>query len=195
MVSGGGGPDGFVASASLRLAFFDQFRIPETSSLPSRSNLTIPLLWDAPSTTTWRPAAPRPASVARLRNADASATRRPGALSVSPLNTATSALFRATVQLRPTSGWHRSGRPCSHPAGRTGAVHRPARVAGPGRQRRFVRYTAVAGVSVPARWKRPRRPFRGGGGGRHGLRRQGDIGAQPPAGERCAWTPPQGCRC
>ena len=53
-----------------------------------------------------------------------------------PLNTTTSALFRATVQLRP-SGWHRSGRPCSHPAGRTGAVHRPARVAGPGRQRRF----------------------------------------------------------
>ncbi|MDE0528758.1 MAG: hypothetical protein OXH85_08715 [Truepera sp.] len=33
-----------------------------------------------------------------------------------------------------------------HTAGRTGAVHRPARVAGPGRQRRFVRYTAAAGV-------------------------------------------------
>ena len=115
-------------------------------------------------------------------------------LSVYPLNTTTSALFRATVQLRP-SGWHRSGRPCSHPAGRTGAVHRPARVAGPGRRRRFVRYAATAGVSIPARWRRPRRLFRGGGGGRHGLRRQGDIGAQPPAGGWCAWTPPQGRRC
>jgi len=78
---------------------------------------------------------------------------------------------------------HSSATACS---GRTvagptllGAGHRPARVAGPGRQRRFVRYTAAAGVSVPARWRRPRAGAAGMVSGGH--RR---------SSQRCAWTPP-----